>query len=256
MSDNPDFGFGKFVPGFEFLQNLAKGSSQALPQMPSMSNWVAPTLNLEDLQKRIDELKTVQFWLDQNGKALGATVQALELQKMTLATLKGMNLNMAEVAEGLQRKTQEAFAQAQASAAAPRAERAAAPEPSDPGAARAGQAGEPSANERLGKGGEKAGAAGLVDPLQWWGALTQQFQEIAAGAMKDAGGQGAMETARNLGAEATQAAMKMAGSLADAVAPPARKASARKAAARKAPARKAASKPAASPPRKGARGSK
>ena len=28
--------------------------------------------------------------------------------------------------------------------------------------------------------------AGVVDPLQWWGALTQQFQQIAESAMKDA----------------------------------------------------------------------
>ena len=30
-------------------------------------------------------------------------------------------------------------------------------------------------------------AAGLVDPMQLWGSLTQQFQTIAATAMKDAG---------------------------------------------------------------------
>ncbi|NBS47144.1 MAG: hypothetical protein EBS99_08965, partial [Betaproteobacteria bacterium] len=27
---------------------------------------------------------------------------------------------------------------------------------------------------------------GVVDPMQWWGALTQQFQQIASHAMKDA----------------------------------------------------------------------
>src|SRR5687768_17829542 len=83
MGDNENFGFGKFVPGFDFLQNLAKGASQTLPQMPNLSNWVAPTLNLEELDKRIGELKAVHFWLDQNSKALGATIQALEVQKMT-----------------------------------------------------------------------------------------------------------------------------------------------------------------------------
>jgi hypothetical protein len=104
MSDNQNFGFGKFVPGFDFLQNLAKGASQTLPQMPNLSNWVAPTLNLEELEKRIGELKAVHFWLDQNSKALGATIQALELQKMTLATLQGMNFNMGDVANALKLK--------------------------------------------------------------------------------------------------------------------------------------------------------
>src|SRR6185369_15739533 len=104
MSDNQNFGFGKFVPGFDFLQNLAKGASQTLPQLPNLANWVAPTLNVEELEKRISELKAVHFWLDQNSKALGATIQALEVQKMTLATLKGMNFNMGDVANALKLK--------------------------------------------------------------------------------------------------------------------------------------------------------
>ena len=89
MSDINDTGFGKFIPGFDFLQNLTKGASQSVPQMPNMGSWIAPSLDADELDKRISELKTVQFWLDQNAKALSATVQALEVQKMTLATLKG-----------------------------------------------------------------------------------------------------------------------------------------------------------------------
>ena len=53
----------------------------------------------DQLDKRIKELKAVLFWLEQNGTALKATIQALEVQKMTLAALAGMNLNMAEVAK-------------------------------------------------------------------------------------------------------------------------------------------------------------
>src|SRR5512133_1411861 len=110
MSDNQNFGFGKFVPGFDFLQSLAKGASQTLPQLPNLSNWVAPTLNVDELEKRIDELKAVHFWLDQNSKALGATIQALELQKMTLATLKGMNFNMGDVANAFKLKVGDSLA--------------------------------------------------------------------------------------------------------------------------------------------------
>src|SRR5881275_3566133 len=105
MSDNSNLGFGKYVPGFDFLQNLAKGASQTLPQMPNLSNWIAPTLNVEELEKRIGELKAVHFWLEQNSNALAATIQALEVQKMTLATLKGMNFNMGEVADALKVRT-------------------------------------------------------------------------------------------------------------------------------------------------------
>ncbi|WP_368731417.1 PhaM family polyhydroxyalkanoate granule multifunctional regulatory protein, partial [Escherichia coli] len=57
------------------------------------------------MEKRIDELKAVQFWLEQNSRALTATLQALEVQKMTLATLKGMNFSMGDVANAFKLKT-------------------------------------------------------------------------------------------------------------------------------------------------------
>ena len=61
--------------------------------MPSIGQWIAPTLNPEELEKRIEELRTVQFWLEQNARMLGATIQALEVQRMTLSTLKTMNVH-------------------------------------------------------------------------------------------------------------------------------------------------------------------
>ena len=93
--------FSKFVPGFEFLQDLAKGAGAA---MPGAGQWVAPTLDPDELGKRIEELRTVQFWLEQNARMLATTVQALEVQRMTLATLKGMNVSMEEMAESLKVK--------------------------------------------------------------------------------------------------------------------------------------------------------
>jgi hypothetical protein len=205
MSDTTNPGFGKFVPGFDFLQNIAKGASQTLPQMPNLSNWIAPTLNVEELDKRIDELKAVHFWLDQNSKALGATIQALELQKMTLATLKGMNFNMADVANALKLKAADTmFSGAQAVGG-----KAADAVNAFSGAAAQGKA--------AGKGGKAGqGAAGVVDPLQWWGALTQQFQEIAASAMKDAATQTAVSTARNMAGGVAKEAMKAATGMAKA----------------------------------------
>jgi hypothetical protein len=185
MSENQNFGFGKFIPGFDFLQNLAKGASQSLPQMPNLSSWVAPTLNLEELEKRIGELKAVHFWLDQNSKALGATIQALEVQKMTLATLKGMNFNMGEVANALKLKSADVVAKP-AAAAAPELK------PARQSDKKANASAQP--------------AGGVVDPLQWWGALTQQFQQIASGAMKDASAQ-----APGNGADVAAAAKSAAG---------------------------------------------
>jgi hypothetical protein len=210
MSDNQNFGFGKFVPGFDFLQSLAKGASQSLPQMPNLSSWVAPTLNVEELEKRIGELKAVHFWLDQNSKALGATIQALEVQRMTLATLKGMNFNMGELADALKLKTPESMfsgTQKTSNSAAGRADTADANERdagSQAGKADAGSqpasgadAAPSPARKKAGKAADQPAATGVVDPLQWWGALTQQFQQIAASAMKDAAAQAAVDT-RNL----------------------------------------------------------
>src|SRR6478736_10287612 len=102
MSDN---NFTKFVPGFEFLQGLVKNAGAALP---GIGQWVAPTLNPEELSKRIDELRTVQFWLEQNARMLAATIQALEVQRMTLSTLKTMNLPLAELRESMTLRPPEA----------------------------------------------------------------------------------------------------------------------------------------------------
>jgi hypothetical protein len=203
MSNNENFGFGKFVPGFDFLQNLAKGASQTLPQMPNLSNWVAPTLNLEELEKRIGELRAVHFWLDQNSKALGATIQALEVQKMTLATLKGMNFNMGDVANALKLKAADTmFGGVQkVSEKAADAARSVSEAASD-AAAKSKPA------RKSAKGGLPA--SGVVDPLQWWGALTQQFQQIAAAAMKDAAAQTAVDTARNMATGVAKEAVKTA----------------------------------------------
>ncbi|ROZ79043.1 PhaM family polyhydroxyalkanoate granule multifunctional regulatory protein [Ramlibacter sp. WS9] len=212
MSDNQNFGFGKFVPGFDFLQNLAKGASQTLPQMPNLSNWVAPTLNLEELEKRIGELKAVHFWLDQNSKALGATIQALEVQKMTLATLKGMNFNMGDVANALKLKAADTMFSGVQKVTETAADTA------DAISSAASDAAAKSKAVRKTSKAKSAGSAstGVVDPLQWWGALTQQFQQIAAGAMKDAATQTAVTTAKNMATGVAKEAMKSATGMAKA----------------------------------------
>ena len=184
MSDNSAFGFGKFVPGFDFLQSLAKSASQpsaAGSAVPGMSNWVAPTLSVEELDKRIQELKAVQFWLEQNGTALKATIQALEVQKMTLTTLQGMNVNMSELAKAFTARAPQAPASPTADAA-PEAAPPAQPEPPAQEAAP-----KPAKKNTRAKAAASAdGAApGGVDPMAWWGSLTQQFQNIASAAMKD-----------------------------------------------------------------------
>lgn len=181
MSDADTAGFGKFVPGFDFLQNLAKGASAGAAQMPSLGAWVAPTMDEKELDKRISELKSVQFWLEQNSRALAATVQALEVQKMTLSTLKGMNFNLGDLASAFNPKTAAAGTAASPQQAA---------EPVKP-AAKKTAAKKTTAKSTASAKGAGPAATGMVDPLQLWGSLTQQFQQIAATAMKEVGAQAA-----------------------------------------------------------------
>ena len=65
--------------------------------MPNVGQWIAPTLDPDELDKRIEELRTVQFWLEQNARLLAATIQALEVQRMTLSTLKTMNVTVSDL---------------------------------------------------------------------------------------------------------------------------------------------------------------
>ena len=162
MADAPSF--THLVPGFDFLQTLVKNAGAA---MPNMGQWVAPTLDPEALEKRIGELKTVQFWLEQNARLLAATIQALEVQRMTLATLKSMNVQMGDLRDAMTIRMPGAAA-APDTPDAPEAADAPTAAPSAPTAA------EPAPEP-----------AGIVDPMQWWNALTEQFTDLASAAMKD-----------------------------------------------------------------------
>ncbi|MBK9443661.1 MAG: hypothetical protein IPN53_21170 [Comamonadaceae bacterium] len=236
MSDSINSGFGKFVPGFDFLQNLAKSATQTVPQMPNMANWIAPTMSVEDLEKRIDELKAVHFWLDQNSKALAATIQALEVQKMTIATLKGMNFSFGDVANAFKLKAADSVYSSvqkvteKAAATAKTVSDVA--EQTEGIAKKVGDAAKPAA---------AAAMAGLVDPMQLWSSLTNQFQAIAAGAIKEAGKNTAMDAAMDMGKNmAKNMAMGVAKEAVKAGKSAASVAVAKKTATKKAPAKSAA----------------
>ena len=178
MTDSSAFDFSKFVPGFDFLKKLSSGGATAMPQA---SSWIAPTLDPQELEKRIQELKAVHFWLDQNTKAVSATIQALEVQRMTLATLKGMNFSMNDLAEALKAKPAEA---------APPNFSFTTPAPDTAAAAAPTEVKKPAKPKKTpAKASPQAESAqatpGAVDPLAWWGSLTEQFQQIAGQAMQD-----------------------------------------------------------------------
>lgn len=69
---------------FEFLKML--WSPMGLP-MPGM---VTPTLDVNELDKRIAELHSVENWLNLNLNLLRMSIQGLEMQKATLSAMQGM----------------------------------------------------------------------------------------------------------------------------------------------------------------------
>ena len=105
--------FNPFTAGIDFMQQFSKNmaansglgegatgfGAMAMPKIPGMPEWAMPSMDPAELEKRINELKTVLFWLEQNTNALKASVQALEVQKMTLETLKSMSAGAASMAE-------------------------------------------------------------------------------------------------------------------------------------------------------------
>jgi hypothetical protein len=108
-------------------------------------------------------------------------------------------LKAADSVMGSAHKAADTFA-SRASAPAPAAPAAAAPAPAEPA--------EPAPAD--GAQATKATDMSLVDPMQWWGALTSQFQQIAASALKDAARQTTMDTTKTMATEAIKTATDMA----------------------------------------------
>jgi len=68
----------------EFMKGL--WSAMGVP-MPGM---VTPTLDVAELDKRITDLRAVEGWLKTNLGMLQMSIQALEMQRNTLAAMKAM----------------------------------------------------------------------------------------------------------------------------------------------------------------------
>jgi hypothetical protein len=152
--------FGSAFPGAQ-----AGGTSGFGPSLSMMSDMMAPLTNVEELDKRITDMRAVEQWLKLNLNMLQSAIQALEVQRATLATLRAFG----------------AFAQQ--SMAQPAAAPASAPPPARPRPEPAAAA--PSADEAHGSGSdenETAGAPGY-DPSAWWNLLQSQFNQIAQFAM-------------------------------------------------------------------------
>jgi hypothetical protein len=69
----------------EFLKGMWGSMGFAVPGM------VTPTLDINELDKRITDLKTVEGWLRMNLNMLQMSIQGLEMQRATLAAMQAMS---------------------------------------------------------------------------------------------------------------------------------------------------------------------
>lgn len=246
--------FSGLGAGLGFFQDWLKAAGSALPNMPGhasnpgLSSWAMPTLDPEELDKRIQDLKTVQFWLEQNSRMVAMTIQGLEVQKMTLSTLKGMNVSMDSLRDALKARNV-ASDMAAAFAAAPPASPASpfATRPSTPRAPEQETTGSDDPPTDTASAapidGDASAGAELINPLRWWDTLTEQFTHLASQASQTAQTVGTSmsdllaQTAQT--AQSHQATNASATVTTEAAAP---KASTRQATAGKSPARKTTSR--------------
>lgn len=74
----------------DFVRNMWNNMGFPLPGM------VTPTLDLDELDKRIQDLKAVEHWLKMNLNMLQMTTQGLEMQRAAVAAVKAMSQHAAE----------------------------------------------------------------------------------------------------------------------------------------------------------------
>ncbi|WP_229262821.1 PhaM family polyhydroxyalkanoate granule multifunctional regulatory protein [Duganella radicis] len=219
----------------DFVKNL--WGSMSVPGL------TAPTLSVEELDKKINDLKAVESWLNLNMSMLRGSIQALEVQRGTIATLKSVGASLASaVNTGVNDKSifdANPYASAffhhareadKAQTTPPEPEAKAPPEPEVKAEA-------PKA---------PPSGAGGSQPNAWWNLLQEQFKQAVSTAM--ASESMMTDAAVKFAAAAAGAGAKPAASkppaAAEADQPPA---AVKKPAAKKPAAKKPAAKPVAKP---------
>ncbi|MCK6428538.1 MAG: alginate biosynthesis protein AlgP [Burkholderiaceae bacterium] len=156
------------LPGIPNPGNLAQMATR-LPQ--ALPNMIAPTLDIDELDKRIADLRAVEQWLQLNAAMLRTTIQSLEVQRATIATLKQVSGAMLSPMIG---KPEAATAAPSfAIPPTPAAATTTTPAPVRRSAKRSRRTTPPHA--------PKASEAPL-NPAAWWNTLQDQFTKIAAAA--------------------------------------------------------------------------
>lgn len=161
----------------DFVKNL--WGSMNLPGT-NMSGMAAPPMSVEDLDKRIADLKAVESWLNMNVTMLRGTIQTMEVQRSTMSTLKAMGASMAEAMRqsGVSAEKMAGmpfgafFGQPGAGAASA---------PGTEGGGGTAQPGAPASDQQAAP--DPAAAMGMPAAMAWWNMLQEQFTQAVATAM-------------------------------------------------------------------------
>lgn len=185
--------FGAAFPGMQ--PGTAQGFGSPLT---AMSDMMSPLMSVEELDKRITDMRAVEQWLKLNLNMLQSAIQALEVQRATLSTLRAFG---AFAQASMQPSDAAGQASKQEGSSSPWGASSNAAPSSSTGAwsARPGEAGAASA-ERADDGerteaaeAQSSGSAGggdasaAFDPAGWWNLLQSQFNQLAAFAMTQPG---------------------------------------------------------------------
>lgn len=190
MGQNSDLSGNPLLASMEMMRQAWAGLTG--PGGLASSLPMAPPMNLEDLDRRIAELRSVENWLRMNLSMLSSTIQGMEVQRSTISTLRAfvdsaasMDMNAVrdsgaasplEVVLGLKPAPKSAAKPASSESA-----RDAKPQDPSAGATSEADGGNASAAESTGPGmTEQMGAAAQSASKAWWDLLQQQFNQIAA----------------------------------------------------------------------------
>ena len=170
------------LPGLPTPASLASMAARVPQQLPNM---FAPTLDVNELDKRIADLRAVEQWLELNAGMLRTTIQALEVQRATIATLKGISGAMLSPmfgkADGAAKLIPNPPPEVALGLAAMKADESTAAETKTMPVIPAGRRKKATKRARK-QPNASAAAAAPLNPNAWWNTLQDQFTRIAANA--------------------------------------------------------------------------
>lgn len=231
-------GAGAVNDTLDFVKNL--WGSMSVPGM-NIPGMAVPTLSVDDLDKKIADLKAVESWLNVNTAMLRGTIQALEVQRGTISTLKSMGASLAAAMKQPGANEESVLAATPFASAFFSPSSAPAPEPAKAKAA-------PEApKEAPAPEAAHASAALMPNPGAWWNMLQDQFKQAVTSAMSSEAMANASAMAQDAAAKLSAASTRPAQEFAKTIAKsqPARA----KASADKPPAKAGADKPRARKPK-------